>query len=221
MSEAFEPDNPEREFLGLFDSLNGAVLTLEQSVDMYIDTLGEHLGGNPQEPVLEDSIDFVVDSLERMYDTEADLDEVVARADKKAYIKRDGERGVCDLEENLSRISNGIYKNIESFNDLVTLMHYIEQDGGIDPDPAYLEPQAEEPHDSTSMIGQSERLLETAGRVNKQYNRIAYAEIIMRQNVESEDPMESYAVDPPVVQLMSETDYFEKAKSLNRQIQKL
>jgi hypothetical protein len=217
MSQTVETNYTGEDYLELHDSLSGAVMTLKQSLDRYIDTLGEYIAGESVSEIeLEHTIELAVDSLERVYSSLDSLDEMLEDENMVARIQRDGKKGHCDLEQNLERLSDGIYSEIKNLNDLLILFDYVDRDS-FKADEDHLASADSEIDAPTKMIHNRERIDELKQELNTQYNRLIYSEILARRHTESEltfDP------EPPISRLLGHPEHQDRINKLNNQMEK-
>lgn len=129
MSKSLETKYSGDEFLDAVDEVDGMAVTLREQVGSYIDSLGGYITGEINAYSLESDINDLTYTLEMVYDSLDSLDSMIADENMVARVERNGERGVCDLADNLAHISNGVYRNIDSFRDALTLIHYVEEGG--------------------------------------------------------------------------------------------
>lgn len=217
MSQSIEPNYTGQDYLELHDSVSGAVLTLEQAVDEYIGTLGEYIAGEGiTDTQLDHSIDRTVDSLERVYSSLDSLDEMLEDENMVARIQRDGDRGICYLEEDLERLSGGLYDEVSSFEDLLVLFDYTEQDS-FEADEQHLKSLDEDIEAPTKIVSDKERIMELKQNLNKQYERLLYSEILARRHTENEltfDP------EPPIFRMLGDQDHKERVNKINNKLKK-
>lgn len=217
MSQSIEPNYTGQDYLELHDSVSGAVLTLEQAVDQYIDTLGEYIAGDGMSRTqLNRSMERTVDSLERVYDSLDSLDNLLEDEHMVARIQRDGKKGFCDLEENLGRISGGLYNEVNEFEDLLILFDYVEQDS-FEADQQHLASIDENIEAPTKIVGDKERIRELRDDLTEQYERLVYSEILARRHTEDEltfDP------EPPIFRMLGDVDHEERVNKLNNAVKK-
>lgn len=207
MSSSIEHNYTGSEFLNSIDELAGMVQTLEESIDDYINALTAELTGyNDRESALEDSIYSVTYVLEDFHNAIDNFDQMVSNENLKAWIKKDGETGVYDIELNLSKNAECFNGAIQSFNDLTLAMHYLDKSEGIQEVADELEDVGVEPGAPTQMVEQRDRILEIEDKINLQYNRLTYSEIIARRNFETESSLETYDPEPPVFQMLNELE---------------
>jgi len=220
MSKSLENNYTGEEFLEKEDLLAGALRTLEENTDNYIDTLGDYIVGEADERELDDSIYGVTNSMERLYDSISSIDNLIADENMVARVTDGDRKGFCDFEENLSEISGGMYDELESFEDLITLVHYLDEDQKIEPDVEYMRNDSTETGAPTKIFYEKDRLLGIEEDINQQYNRIAFAEILARRHTESEDPLETFEPEPPVMRMLGHLKYGDRARKLNREVRK-
>lgn len=220
MSKSAKANYNSEEYLDIYDSLSGAVHTLEIAVDDYVSTLGEYIANDSiTNDRLEQSIEFAVDSLERVYDSLESMDDLLEDENMVARIEREGNKGFCDLEKNLERVSSGIYSDIDSLNDLMTLFHYIEKDD-FEADQEHvnsLNTQVEAP---TRIVYDKQRLEEVVDDLNTQYNRLIFSEALARRHTESEQTLEAFNPQPPIFRILGHPDYRERINKLDKKFKK-
>lgn len=217
MSQTVETNYTGEEYLEVHDSLSGAVMTLEQSVDRYIDTLGEYIAGESvSETELEHSIDRAVDSLERVYSSLDSLDDMLEDENMVARIQRDGKKGYCDLEQNLERLSDGIYSEIEDLDDLLILFDYVDRDS-FQADEDHLKSMDSEVDAPTRMVHDREMIDQLKQELNTQYNRLIYSEILARRHTEAEM---TFDPEPPIFRMLGHPDHQDRVNKLNNQMEK-
>lgn len=217
MSQKIDTEYSGEEYLEVQDSLSGAVLTLEQTLDEYIDTLGEYIiEESEKESELEQSIERTVNSLERVYESLESLDEMIEDERMIARIEHDGKKGFCSLEKNLERLSNGIYSEVNGLGDLLTLFEYIDEEI-LEADQEHLQASGENVEAPTEMINNKKRMKEIKNNLNRQYDRLAYSEVLARRHTEKElvfDP------EPPIFRMLGHRSHNERINKLNKKVKK-
>jgi hypothetical protein len=217
VSKSFETNYTGNEFLDAVDEVEGATVTLEERVDRYVDGLGDYIAEDAGIYQLENDIDALVYTLELVYDSLDSLDDLIEDENMVARIELDGERGVCDLEDNLDHISNGAYSQIDSFRDALTLIHYVEE-GDIQADIGSFSG-----HDvgaPTQLIADRERLKDIRERLNQEYNRVVFSEILARRHTESEDSLKPFDPEPPIFRMLGHEEHSKRINRLNKQFKK-
>lgn len=217
MSKSLETNYSGEEFLDKIDEVDGMALTLEGRVDSYLDSLGSYITEDLNVSALENEIDSLVYTLEMVYDSLDSLDIMIEDENMIARIERDGKKGICDLEDNLARISNGAYKQIESFRDALTLIHYVDE-GDIQADiGSFREEDVSAP---TQLVADRDRLKDISRRLDREYNRIIFAEVQGRRHLETQDGLDSYSPEPPIFRMLGHEEHAERVNFLNKQYQK-
>lgn len=218
MAEKIVTKYDEHDFLDLMEGLSGATTAFENRTDEYIDALNEYINDEIGSYSLENSINNIVGSLEILYDSLDPLDELIEEERMVAQIKQGDRRGICILDESIKELSRGIYSEVESFHDVITLFHYMEE-SDIDADERYLVPEVET-NAPTRMVAEKEQLLDIDDRINRQYERIAEHEVLARQNTESDNLMQTYSPEPPIFRMLGHEDHAERIKRLNKAFKK-
>lgn len=217
MSKSIETNYTSQDYLDRHDSISGAIKTLELAVDDYINTLGEYIAGEGvNERQLENSIEITVDSLQRVYESLDEMDELLENEKMVARIEREEKRGFCDLEENLHKFSEGLYSDIDSFDDLITLLHYVEKDS-FKADQNHLQSTETNIEAPTRIISNTEEIEELKNDLNTQYNRLIYSEILARRHTEAEP---TFKPEPPIFKMLGDQEHRERINKLNTEFRK-
>lgn len=202
------------EFVDMLDTTSGRAENLREHTDVYIDDLGHYIQGEQDIHQLEHSIENVEESLELLFESIASLDQLVSEENMRAHVIIDGDRGISDLRENTSTVSNGVFSELEEFNDLVTLMHYIEEhEVEIECDQKHMNSKEIETGSPTRMVYESENILELDEKIRFQTRRIAYAEKLAREHLET-DRYGVYDPEPPLFNMQGHRDYSKKVDNL-------
>lgn len=218
MSKSLETKYSQQEFLDIVDEIDGMTVTLQDAVDSYIDGLGDYITGNRSEYRLEGDIDNVVYTLEMVYDSLDSFDEMIEEENLVARIEIDNERGVCDLEESMSYISDGIYHEVESFRDVLTLLHYIEE-GEVEADQTYIGSTIDVGA-PTQLVADQERLKQISRKLDQEDNRIIFGEILARRHTSSEDSLQPFEPEPPIFHMLGHEDHANRVNRLNKEFKK-
>lgn len=217
MSKTLETNYTGEEFLDKVDEVYGMALTLEQKVDSYIDGLRKYIMDEQSAYPLENDIYDLVYQLEKTYDSLDSIDRMIENENMVARIEQEGKRGVCDLEENLAEISNGVYTEIESFRDALTLINYVEE-GNIQADiESFSDRDVNAP---TQLVADRDRLKEIKNRVDRDYNRIIFSEILARRHTETEDSIKPYDPEPPIFRMLGHEVHSKRVNRLNKAFKK-
>jgi len=218
MSESPNTNYTGQEYLEKHDSVSGAVLTLEQAVDNYVDTLGNYLAGEEVgDAQLEHSVDMAVDALERVYDAMDSFDEMLQDENMVARIQRDDKKGLCRLEENLERLSGGIYDEVCGFDDLLVLFEYVEMDS-FEVDETHLQAASEHVEAPTKIVHDKDRIEELRDNLGQQYERLVHSEVIARQNTDDDI---NFDPEPPIFSMLGDAEYKDRVNRLNNEVKKL
>ena len=218
MSKSLDINYTAQEYLEIQDSVSGAVFTLEQAVDNYVGTLGEYLAGEEvRETKLEHSVDRAVDALERVYDSMDSFDELLEDENLVARVQRNDKTRVCDLEENLERLSGGLYDEVNEFDDLLVLFEYVDRDS-FEADEHHLQATSEQVEAPTRIVHDKERIRGLRDNLEQQYERLVHAEVMARRDTEDDltfDP------EPPIFRMLGDPEYKDRVNRLNNEVRKL
>ncbi len=218
MSKSLDINYTAQEYLEIQDSVSGAVLTLEQAVDNYIDDFGEYLAGeNVGETQLEHSIDRTVDALERVYDSMDSFDELLEDENLVARVQRNDKARVCDLEENLERLSGGLYDEVNQFDDLLILFEYVDRDS-FEADEQHLQAASDQVEAPTRILYDKGRIRGLRDNLEQQYERLVNAEVIARRSTEDDLTFEP---EPPIFRMLGDPEYKDRVNKLNKEVKKL
>lgn len=218
MPEPIETKYTGQEYLELFDSLSGAVLTLEQSVDDYIHVLGEYVSdGEVDDSDLDYVIENTVDSLEMVYDSLEKLDEMLEDENLVARVQKENEKGFTDLEDDLKQESGGLYDKISCLDDLLTFFGYVEYDD-FEAEEGHLRYPDNEVEAPTKIIENREKLLQLNEDLEQQYNRIVHSEVFARENTGN---ALTFDPEPPIFRILGHKEYLDRINNLNNKFTKL
>lgn len=206
-----------QDFIDATDELGGVALTLENSVDRYIDSLGNYIVGDRSDRQLENNIERVVRSLEKVYDSLDRFDRIVGTDDLESRVELDGEKGRYFPEASLSEISGGAYTSIESFNDVIVFSNYIEHKD-IRADERYL--YSNDTSVGTWLMDERDRLTDIYGRLEESTDRIIFSEPLARRHTETEDNLELYSPEPPIFRILGHETHNERIRRLNERFRK-
>jgi hypothetical protein len=217
VSKSVETKYSGNEFLDTVDEVDGMAVTLEDQVNSYINGLGGYITGDIDAYSLDGDIDDLVYTLDMVYDSLDSLDSMIADENMVARVEIGGKRGVCDLADNLAHISNGAYRNIDSFRDALTLIHYVEE-GGIQADVGSF--SSRDVDAPTQLVADRDRLKDISQRLDREYNRIVFGEILARRHTETDDNMSPYDPEPPIFRMLGHKDHEDRVNRLNKEFRK-
>ncbi|MFT4892490.1 MAG: hypothetical protein ACI8Z7_000265 [Candidatus Nanohaloarchaea archaeon] len=213
MDESLETKYTEDDFLELMDELAGAVVTFGQNTDEYIDLLESYTDGEINDYRLKHGIDDVIGSLDILYSSLEPVDKLIEDEVMVARIESGERKGLCDLEESLAEISNGIYSRVESLDHVVTVLHYMDETG-IEADERYLR-SGKEIGAPTRMIAEKDRILDLSEKIDTHYEKLASNEVRARQHTESDELLETYSPEPPIFRMLGNEEHSQRVKKLN------
>jgi len=218
MSKSLETNYTAEEYLEIQDSVSGAVITLQQAVDNYVETLGEYVAGEDiNDTQLSHSVDRTVDALERVYDSLNSFDDMLDEENLVARIQRDDKKGFCDLEDNLERLSGGLYDEVNEFDDLLVLFEYVDRDS-FEADEKHLQASSEQVEAPTKIVHNKDSIEEIRDNLEQQYERIIHTEVIARRSTEDDI---TFDPEPPIFRMLGDPEYKERLNKLNNGVKKL
>jgi len=206
------------EFLEEMDRLIGAVETLENRTDQYSNALNRYINDKTSGHMLKNSIEDVKGSLEILYDALDSMDDLIEEESMVAYTEDEDGKNKLALDNFFKQESHGICSSIDSFDDIVTVSHYLDHIG-IEADERYLQPDVETGA-PTQMVAEKNRILDIDDRINDLYERIASDEVLARQNTESNKPGKTYSPEPPIFQILGHEEHANHVNRLNKEFKK-
>lgn len=219
MRDNYDPEYSSKELLDITDEIDGSTVTVEQATGDYIDTLGKYITGEKDEYSLDTRIEYLVGALEKTYSALDSFDEIMKNESMVAHVKKEDKKGVCDIEENISRASNGALTQVESFKDARLMIEYLNQNG-IEADKDYLNRKGIQAGSPTRLLAEKDRIIDISKRLDREYQRIIAGELLAREQMETDDPMTVYNPEPPIFRMLGEQDHAERVNHLNREFKK-
>lgn len=72
----------------------------------------------------------------------------------------------------------------------------------------------------TQLVADRDRLKDVSQRLDREYNRIVFGEILARKHTESEESLGTYDPEPPIFRMLGHEDHEDRVNRLNKEFRK-